>query len=380
MDKNEYTTLAEALAGVPDPRKRRGVRHSWRLVLTLIGAAMVAGQKHTHAIGQWVSEHTQTLLECLEPAGERLPSEATLRRALLAVDADVLEARLKGFTGGLDKGVPTLRGQALDGKQVRGAGTHGRKVHLLSVVRHESAIVLAQVEVGTKTNEIGAAPALLAELELLNTVTTVDALLAQRSLAQQILDGGGHYLMVIKRNQPEMYEAIAQLFADPPWLPHERELEYWTHSSWGKGHGRYETRVLEASSSLNGWLNWPGVGQVMRRQCKRVIVGTGEVEVETTYGITSLSHEQAGAPQLEGFWRGHWGIENKIHYVRDVTMGEDAGQIHKGSAPQVMAALRNSIISLLRHKGWKNIANALRHFDAHPSLALDLIGALPSPL
>jgi len=250
----------------------------------------------------------------------------------------------------------------------------------LSVVRHGSAIVLGQVEVGAKTNEIGAAPALLAQMELSNTVTTVDALLAQRSLAQQILDGGGHYLMVIKRNQPETYEAIAQLFADPPWLPHERESEYWTHTSSEKGHGRYETRVLEASISLNGWLNWPGVGQVMRRRCTRLMVGTGEVEEETTYAVTSLGREQAGASQLEGFWRGRWGIENKVHYVRDTTMGEDAGQVHTGNAPQAMAALRNAVISLLRREGWKNIANALRHFDAHPKRALDLIGALPSRL
>lgn len=292
MDKKEYTTLAEALEGVPDPRRRRGVRHSWGLVLTLIGAAMLAGQKHTRAIGQWVGEHTQTLVDGLEPACGRLPSEATLRRALLAVDVGELEARLKGFTARLDEevpasagsravGEPQLRGQALDGKQVRGAGVHAKKVHLLSAMRHESGIVLAQVEVGTKTNEIGAAPALLAQLELANTVTTVDALLAQRSLARQILDGGGHYLMVIKRNQPETFDAIAQLFADPPWLPHERELEYWIYTNSVKGHGRYETRVLEASISLNEWLNWPGVRQVMRRHCTRVMVGTGEMEEET---------------------------------------------------------------------------------------------------
>lgn len=388
MDRAQYTTLADALSGVPDPRKKRGVRHQWGLILTLIGAAMLAGQKQVHAVGQWVGEHTQTLKECLQTPDARLPSEATLRRALLAVDTEVLEARLGKFTSGLDArassapraGERPLRGQSLDGKQVRGAGAYGRKVHLLSVVRHGSGIVLAQTQVGCKTNEIGAAPALLAGLDLPGTVTTMDALLAQRALAQQIVDGGGHYLMVIKANQPETLGAIAELFANPVWLPGEQGSEYWRCVSSGKAHGRRETRVLEASTSLNDWVRWPGVGQVVRRSCKRVVVKTGMVQEETSYAITSLSHGEADAAALEGYWRGHWGIENRVHWVRDVTMGEDAGQARTANAPQAMAALRNSIISLLRHRRCQNIADALRHYNAHPKLALALIGALPQRL
>src|SRR5207253_10775554 len=148
----------------------------------------------------------------------------------------------------------TLVGQALDGKQVRGAGAHGRKVHLLAVARHQDGRVLAQVEVGSKTNEIGAAPALLARLDLTDTVTTMDALLAQRALAQQFRDQHGHFLMVIKLNQPETHSAIAEVFADPPWLPHEQASACPSYTSTAKGHGRLETRVLEATTQLTDWL------------------------------------------------------------------------------------------------------------------------------
>jgi predicted transposase YbfD/YdcC len=240
--------------------------------------------------------------------------------------------------------------------------------------------VLAQAEVDAKANEIVAAPRLLAGRDLRGTVTTVDALLAQRALARQIRAQGGHYLMAVKDNQPATAAAIAELFDAPPWLPHERAREYATHRTIGKGHGRLETRVLEASPTLNDWLDWPDVGQVLRRRCTRVNRKTGRVSEEVTCGVTSLRPEQASAAHLEALWRGHWAIENRVHYVRDVTMGEDAGQARTGSTPPALATLRNAAISLLRSHGWTNIADALRHYGAGTARALTLIGALPPGL
>ena len=140
------------------------------------------------------------------------------------------------------------------------------------------------------------------------------------------------------------------------------------------GHGRLETRTLEASTALTGYLDWPDAAQVMRRTCQRVILRTGEVSRETTYGITSLGRDLAQPVHLEAFWRGHWTIENKVHYVRDETLREDRGQTHTGSAPQALAALRNGIISRLRYRGWNNIAEALRHYGASVQQALRFIG------
>lgn len=379
MDRGYYTTMVEALSGVPDPRRRRGVGYPWALLLGLIGAAMVAGNRHGRAIGRWVREHAGTLGEVLNPQDGKLPSESTLRRALRDVDVAQLEARLARLDGGgAEARAGSLRGRSLDGKRLRGAGAHGRAVHLPSVAHHDGSSVLAQVEVGSKENEISAAPRLLEGLGLTGTVTTTDAMLTQRELARRILGQGGHYLMAVEENQPQMREAIAELFEVGCWMPSEVGTRYWKHRSVEKAHGRLETRMPESSTVLPGWLGWPGVGQVMRRTCERVALATGEVERERTYAVTSLSPGEAGPEELEALWRGHWGIENRIHYVRDVAMGEDAGQAYTGGTPRALAALRNCIIGLLRRNGCKSIADALRHYAAHPTKALALVGATSS--
>lgn len=212
----------------------------------------------------------------------------------------------------------------------------------------------------------------------------MDALLTQRSISQQVLKQGGDYLMVAKQNQPELYCAIEQLFASPPWLAKDKADTYRIYRKTEKGHGRVEKRTLESSwvmceasdaMKLSKYLDWPGIKQVMRRTCRRVKLSTGEISEEVTYGLTSLGWEAAGAEELERLWRGHWTIENQVHYVRDVTMGEDQNQMWTGNAPQVLAAMRNGIISLLRVSGWKSIAEALRHYSAAVSNVLHLINS-----
>jgi predicted transposase YbfD/YdcC len=391
MDQPKYTTLSDALQSVPDPRHARGKRYSWLFLLTLIATAMASGQKTVHAIAGWVKEHADELCESLKPPKGRLPSGSTFYRAVRAIDLAALEAHLSGFAEPLAAASPAsaaittpegqvLQGQALDGKEVRGSQAHGQPLTLVSLVQHGTGITLGQVETDTKSNEIPAAARLLAGRDLTHTVTTADALHTQRHLAQQILDQNGHYLMVVKENQPDLYHAIALLFEQPPWLKQEQSKEYQVHPSANKGHGRREKRRLESSTTLCSYLDWPGVGQVMRRQCERRIVKTGKINRKMRYGITSLRPPEAGAEQLELLWRRHWTIENRDHYVRDVTMGEDACQVHTGHAAHALAAFRNAILSLFRWKGWTNIAAAIRHYAASVFRALELIGAVPARL
>jgi predicted transposase YbfD/YdcC len=282
-------------------------------------------------------------------------------------EEDQVSGRVEGLTGEL------LWGQAVDGKAVRGASKHGDQVFLVSLVRHESGIVLGQREVEHKTNEITVVPQLLAGHNLHGTVTTMDALLTHRPLASQIINQQGDYLMIVKGNQPETWAAIDLLFQSPP-LP-QGEDDRLLYTSTNKGHGRIETRTLVSSTLLNQYLDWPGACQVLQRTCKRVNVNTGEISEEITYGITSLSRQRVLLPHIEAFWRGHWTIENRNHYVRDETMGEDRCQVHTGSAAHALAALRNGILNTLRYQGWENIAEALRHYGASVSKALALIGA-----
>jgi hypothetical protein len=126
---------------------------------------------------------------------------------------------------------------------------------------------------------------------------------------------------------------------------------------------------------LDDYLAWPGVRQVLRREGERVIRKTGEVPWAVTYGLTSLAASEAPPSELASLRRGHWTIENRRHDVRDVTFGEDATQLYTGHAPQALAALRNSLISLLRAAGWRNIAAGLRHYTAAAQEALQFIGA-----
>jgi len=207
----------------------------------------------------------------------------------------------------------------------------------------------------------------------------MDALLTQKAIAQQIVGAGGHYLMGVKANQGELYLATEELFASPPWLKNEHKANYRCYTKVEKGHGRLETRTLESSPALREYMkeyiHWPGGEQVMRRTCQRVILSSGEISEQVKYAVTSLKWEQADAVELEKLWRGHWTIENRVHYVRDVTMGEDASQVRVGNAPQVLAALRNAVLNLIRSKGWTNIADGLRHYGAFVHRALALVAA-----
>ena len=305
MGHKNYITLWEHLASIPDPRSLRGRRYEWTFVLTLLAAAMLAGQESLLAMSQWITAHEEIFVEALKPSRKRVPSYGTLRRGLLQVPIEQLETQLRQYTQALDEddGVSgrietqdgrKLRGQSVDGKSVRGASAHGDKVHLVSVVRHESAAVLAQIETQAGIDEPKAAKTLLHDFSLVDTVTTMDALYTERPLARQIVAAGGHYLMVVKRNQRTLYEEIDLAFSVlPPTSSWEREFWHYdqtlTHES---GHGRTEIRRLERTTALNDYLDWPGVGQVLRRTYRRIERSTGRISEEVHYGSYSSLSER----------------------------------------------------------------------------------------
>jgi len=385
MDSSQYSTLMDALTAIPDPRKCRGKRHGWIMLVTILLAGLASGCQSARAIAHWARLHADEL-QALLPVVQRIPSASTLLRTLRQIDGVLLDRLVATYTAGLsittnhDGCIVTcqgevLQGQALDGKTVRGASAHGDKTHLVSLVQHGSAVTLAQTEVAAKQNEITAAPTLLQNRALGGTVTTGDALLTQRALAQLICAHGGHYLMIVKRNQRQLWEDLDLLFRIPA-IPADQEV--WDRATTvTKGHGRLETRTLECGTGLVDVLDWPGLAQVARRTCERVAIKTGKRTQEVSYGITSLAPADVRAPQLEMVWRGHWTIENRKHYVRDVTLGEDRNQMHTGNAPRVLATLRSGLIDLWRWKGWTNIADAVRDCAASVQRTLTLIGALP---
>jgi predicted transposase YbfD/YdcC len=144
----------------------------------------------------------------------------------------------------------------------------------------------------------------------------------------------------------------------PPYTEHLRQQQLDKYRCIDKGHGRIEIREIEVSSRLDGYLDWPHFKQAIR--IKRTRVVNGERSVEYSYFITSLSRERVNARDLLSLQRGHWGIENRLHWVRDVTMGEDKCRARSGNIPQNLAAFRNATLTMLRAEGYKEIASTLR--------------------
>jgi predicted transposase YbfD/YdcC len=389
MIQPNYITFVEQLQDIADPRNRRGQSYEWQYLLIIVASAVLAGQRSVRGMAQWATEQAPELIANLQPQRQRVPSAATLHRLLTKVPIELLESRMSAYSTQIDqddagtgsiqtKQGEALRGQSVDGKTLCGASQHGEVVHLVSLVRHESGIALAQERVESKIDERKAARHMLNPTRLLHTVTTTDALYTQTKQAEQILEGGGHYLMVVKRNQPSLYQAIELAFAALPPINAE-EAAFWrlqTHITTNKAHGRLERRTLQSTTALNDYLEWPGVAQVLRRTCQRTIVKTGKTTTHLRFAVTSLPRSLVSLAQVELLWRRHWTIENQLHYVRDVSFGEDRCQVHTGHAAQALAALRNGILALLRYEGWPSPPTAFRHFSLNVQHALRLLGAI----
>jgi len=351
--------LLELFGQVPDPRARRGVRHQLAAILALGLAAVLAGARSFAAIGEWVADAETGVLGDLGSRGRR-PSEATIRRALARVDGDQLDAVLGAW---MRTRVGVLGGRrviAIDGKTVRGAKAAGQVApHLVAALDHTIGIVLGQVQVATKSNEIPALRTLLEAFDLVGAVITADAMHTQTTTAAYITGRGGHYVFTVKANQPGLFARCKAL----PWA------KIRATSAVDVGHGRRVRRTIKVAAAP-ALLDFAGAVQVA--QIRRTRTQAGNKSVEVVYVITSLPSTQASPTQIATWVQGHWGIENKLHWVRDVIFDEDRSSIRTGNAPRVMATLRSTAISVLHLTGTGGIARATRHHarDAHRPVQL----------
>jgi predicted transposase YbfD/YdcC len=258
---------------------------------------------------------------------------------------------------------------------LRGSKKQGAlNVHLLSALSQRLGLTLFEQAVDDHTNEIGGITQLLNGLILQGKIITCDALLTQRKVAETIVEEGGDYVMVVKENQPELLSIVAGAIEGVAFYSQTAELA----ESLDCGHGRIEERKLLTSCVLSGQEEiWPGLEQVFQIERQIVEKKSGKGRQEIIYGVTSLNRKQASAADLLKLVRGHWQIETRSHWVRDVTFGEDHSQVRKGNLPQAMAALRNTAIGLMRVAGESNIAKACRRFAAQPWQALALMGIYP---
>jgi predicted transposase YbfD/YdcC len=365
----------QVLAAVPDPRHRRGVRYRLASLLAVAVYAVLAGATTFAAIADWAADLDTAARRRLGFSG-RIPAGSTVWRFLIRVDAQVLRTVLTGWLRHR-RPVQAKPGRkhrtviAVDGKLLRGARLpEGRQVHLLSAYDTDTGIVLAQVAIAAKSNEILAFTPLLGQLQaqlgsLDGTIIVADALHAQVGHAHAVHARGGHLMVTVKANQPTLHALLKQL----PWAKVPVG-----HQSRSRGHGRRETRTVKALTvATPGGLGFPHAQQAVR--ITRTRTAGAKTSRETAYLIVTLPAGTAQPDQLGDWVRREWHIENRLHWIRDVTFTEDAHQARTGNGPAVTAVLRNTAIGYHRSNGEPNIARATRRANRRPN---DLINAVTS--
>jgi predicted transposase YbfD/YdcC len=361
-----------------DTRKRRGVRYSLALILMLILLAKMCGENHASGIAEWATNRTEMLVELLKLKRKRMPHHSTYRRILAeVVNVEELEAMSSAYLSGKKYfGKQVLL--AIDGKVLRGTlDDHQNGTYLLAAYLPSEGIVLMEVAAEGKGSEIPAAPQILKSIDLRDKVVMGDALHTQRAVSLQIVVSGGEYIWFAKGNQPQLEEDI-RLWFEPDVQPIPGmgcpPKDFETAQKTNKGHGRLETRTLTVSSQLKDFLDWPYLEQVFKLERHFVSHKTGAIQKQTEYGFTSLMREEITPRQLLSKIRSYWGIENGLHYRRDVTLREDYTRMTKGKTGHAMACLNNLLLGiLLSKKKYRSIPTARRYFNAHPAQALGLI-------
>lgn len=379
-------SLDQAFQGLTDRRRGQGKRYELALILCLLVLAKLTGQKTLSGATEWMRHHGSALVQRFKLRREKMPCQMTYCNVLAMVDGKQLDESLSAFftrweaqsrCGNEPSRLPTPQGQvdhahlAIDGKALR--ATHGQThpIHQLSCYDVATGIVLWHCNVQEKHNEISALKPLLTTEYVKGRILSLDAMHTQRESCAQVHRLEGDYVLIAKDNQLTLREDIADLFEDR--TPDRRRWQ--EAETWNKGHGRLEHRKMTCSPDLNDWFGkqWEGLEQVFRLQRTVRFLKTGRTRQEVVYGLSSLPLGKAPPSRMLHLVREHWGIENRLHWRRDVTLGEDACQTRTGSVPSLLAQLNSAVLNLMDRAGVRNVARQMRYFDASLDNALDLL-------
>ena len=374
-------SLYSRFEGIKDKRKARGLRYRLVHILVMMVLAKICGEDTPSGIADWVQHRSEQMIEMLNLQRRTMPHHSTYRRITEDV-VDVEELEQVVSTALSEKkffGKQVLL--SIDGKVLRGTLNETQNgTYLLAAYLPSEGIVLMEVALEGKGCEIPGAVKLLKMVDLRGKVVMGDALHTQRALSILIVEAGGDYIWLAKGNQSQMEEDIRLWFEpDPVPIPGMGRLpkDFETAREVSKGHGRLEERTLTVSSQLKDFLDWPYLEQVFQLERRFVSTKTGEVQEQVVYGFTSLSRDEISPKKLLKKIRSYWGIENGLHYRRDVTLREDRTRMTKGNTAQVMACLNNLVIGLVLNKtDYAYLPHARRYFNAYPKRAFVLITRL----
>ena len=362
-------SLFEYLREVPEYRSARGVRHSLASVLAIAVAAKLAGAQGPTAMAEFAARLDPRQLAAVRafrsPTTGRLtpPSRASMHRILSALDPEALDAAIRRFTAACQ---PATGALALDGKAApvhRRGGPDADRM-LLAAIRHGDGVVLGQTRSDSAGGEITGARRLLSEMGCAGYTVTLDALHSCPHTARLIVEQGGEYVMPVKANHPTVLDDLKAF--------------HWhtapTVTTTDVAHGRIETRtcaLLDLTAVSKEFADLPGRRQAFRIVRERTVQRTGQHTVETAYGLTSLTPARAGPAEVLALNRGHWEIENRLHYVRDVAFDEDRSRVRTGRLPRNLACLSNAAISIVRLRArFRYQPQAHRHYAARQGEAL----------
>ena len=360
-----------------DGRKARGKRYDLAGVLLVLVWAKLAGMNSVLAVSEWAKDQSMAIRTSVGLGWKRMPCANTYSYVLARLDSQQVNAHLAAWfvrqMAQHREGEPEDRHihLAIDGKALKSTGEQAYggdhpQQHLLHIYEAETGVVLQQIPIGSKTNEVGALKPFLTEITCKGRVITADAAQSYHEITRLIKRAGGEVIFIIKDNTPVAREDLELFFED-------QQADRGTWQSFTKverGHGRLERRSIVTSPDLNGFFfqDWGEIGQAFRLQRERTIKGKHSCEVR--YGLATLSVHNCPPERLLRYLRAHWKVENHLHRRRDALLGEDRCRVRCLPVMEMLAALNTVVLSLMQVHHVSTVARQLRRFAFHPGEAL----------